>query len=124
MNDSEKIIEDIEYGILMAQATSTRLIHLSVDKAEEIVELLKKQKPRMMMLDEIKDGESYWLSAGKDFVPRPVICVHREDDARKPYITFAWQFGTFSFESEDYDKKWHCWTAKPTDNQIGGSGVR
>ena len=73
--------------------------------------------PRVMTLEEIKDGESYWFSAGKEFVTRPVICVHREDDARKPYITFAWQYGTFSWETEDYGKTWRCWTARPTDEQ-------
>lgn len=83
----------------------------------DVLALLKAQEPRVMTLDEIKDGEPYWLSAGKEFVPRPVICIHREDDARKPYITFAWQFGTFSWESEDYDKTWRCWTSRPTDEQ-------
>lgn len=91
---------------------------------ERIVKLEAAKTARVVPLEEIKDGESYWLSTDKDFVPRPVICVHREDDARKPYITFAWQFGTFSFELGDYDKTWHCWTAKPIDNQIGGSEVR
>ena len=83
----------------------------------DALELLKEQIPRVLTLDEIKDGESYWFSAGKEFVTRPVICVHREDDAQKPYITFVWQFGTFSLESEDYGKKWQCWSARPTDEQ-------
>lgn len=71
----------------------------------------------MMKLDEIKDGEPYWLSAGKEFAVRPVICVCREGDARKPYITFKWQFGTFSWEAENYGQTWLCWTSRPTDEQ-------
>lgn len=86
--------------------------------AADALALLKAQEPRVMTLEEIKDGESYWLSAGKEFVPRPVICIiHREDDARKPYITFAEQYGTFSWETEDYGKAWRCWTSRPTDDQ-------
>ena len=81
--------------------------------------LLKAQEPYVMTLEEIKDGESYWFTAGEEFVPRPVICVHREDDAQKPYITFVWQFGTFSWESEDYGKTWRCWTSKPTKARKG-----
>lgn len=77
--------------------------------------LLKAQEPRALTLEEIKDGEPYWFSAGKEFVTRPVICIHREDDAQKPYITFVWRFGTFSWLSEDYGKTWWVWSAKPTD---------
>ena len=89
----------------------------AIDTAVRAMKLLKAREPRMMTLEEIKDGESCWFSAGKEFVTRPVICVHREDDARKPYITFVWQFGTFSWEIENYGKTWCCWTARPTDEQ-------
>ena len=46
MIDRDKFINDIEYGILMARTTSTSLVHLSVDKAEEIVKLLREQEAR------------------------------------------------------------------------------
>ena len=46
MIDRDKFIDDIEYGILMARTTSTSLVHLSVDKAEEIVKLLREQEAR------------------------------------------------------------------------------
>lgn len=80
-------------------------------------DLLKEREPRMVVLDEIKDGESYWLTAGKEFTPRPVICVHLEDDARKQYVTFAWQYGTITWGLEEYGKTWCCWTSRPTDAQ-------
>lgn len=103
----------------------TDAIALIRQQAEKIHELQTKvhelqtvQTARVVTLEEIKDGESYWLSAGKEFVTQPVICVHREDDARKPYITFVWQFGTFSWDSEDYGKRWRCWTQRPTDEQM------
>ena len=83
---------------------------------ERIKALEAGQTARVVTPEEIKDGESYWLSAAKEFT-RPVICVHREDDARKSYITFVWRFGTFSWDPEDYGKTWRCWSAQPTDDQ-------
>lgn len=108
---------DIIYALEIVKRRIERLNGFG-EEAEVIdnaISLLKAQQPRVQKLDEIKDGESYWLSAGKEFVTRPVICVHREDDARKPYITFVWQFGTFSWESEEYGKTWRVWSARPTD---------
>jgi len=63
-------------------------------------------------LDEIKEGEPYWFEVSGDFV-RPVICLHREDDAIKKYITFVWLYGTSSWEMEEYNVGWRCWSAKP-----------
>lgn len=80
------------------------------------VELLRMQEPRILALDEIKEGEPYWFEASGDFV-RPVICLHREDDAIKKYITFVWLYGTSSWEMEEYNVGWRCWSAKPTDEQ-------
>ena len=85
--------------------------------ADDALELLKEQEPRVMTLEEIKEGEPYRLGVGKEFVTLPVICIHRYDDAQKPYITFVWKCGTFSWMSEDYGKIWRCWSAKPTDEQ-------
>ena len=126
MTDREKVILGIENCITTDSVTECRKTECPFIACREsclewllrsALSLLKAQEPRVMTLEEIKDGESYWLSAGKEFVPRPVICVHREDDARKPYITFAWQFGTFSWELENYDKTWRCWTSRPTEEQ-------
>ena len=46
MIDRDKIIDDLEYGVWMARTTSTTLVHLHVDKAEEIVKLLREQEAR------------------------------------------------------------------------------
>ena len=79
---------------------------------------VKAQEPRVLTLEEIKEGEPYWLIAGKNLIPQPVICVHREDDAQKPYIVFTWQYGTFSWESEDYGKRWRCWSSRPSTAEM------
>lgn len=105
------------YPNVCRYANKTDALALIRQQQERIKELEAAQTARVMSLEEIKDSESYWLSTGKEFVTRPVICVHREDDARKPYITFVWQFGTFSWDTEDYGKRWRCWTQRPTDEQ-------
>lgn len=87
---------------------------------DDVLRLITKLEPHFIGLTEIKEGEGYWLSVNDlDFVPRPVICVHIESDARKPYITFAWQYGTFSWESETYGSEWSLWSAKPYSEKRG-----
>ncbi len=80
------------------------------------VELLKAQESRILTLDEIKEGEPYWLEVSGDSI-QSVICLHREDDAAKKYMTFVWQYGTSSWATEEYNVGWRCWSAKPTGEQ-------
>ena len=80
----------------------------------EALSWIQKLEPHVIELSKIEDGEGYWLTMmSSDFIPRPVICVHNEKDARKPYITFAWQYGTTSLEAETYGIEWRLWSAKP-----------
>ena len=83
----------------------------------DAISVLDAAQPRVMTLEKIQDGGCYWFEAGKDFVIRPVICIRNEEDAWKRYVCFAWQFGTFSWEADDYGKTWRCWTARPTEEQ-------
>lgn len=81
---------------------------------DDALSMIKKLEPRVIGLSEIEEGEGYWMtSMSSDFVPRPVICVHNEKDTRKPYITLAEQYGTFSWEAETYGTEWRLWSAKP-----------
>ena len=80
----------------------------------DALSMIKKLEPHVIGLSEIEDGGGYWLTTmSNDFIPRPVICVHNEKDAGKPYITLAWQYGTFSWEAETYGIEWRLWSAKP-----------
>lgn len=73
-----------------------------------------KLEPHVIGLSEIEEGEGYWMTTmSRDSKPLPVICVHNEKDTRKPYITFAWQCGTSSWETETYGTEWRLWSAKP-----------
>lgn len=80
----------------------------------DALNMIKKLEPHVVGLSEIEDGGGYWLTTMfSDYKPRPVVCVHNEKDARKPYITLAWQYGTFSWEAETYGIEWRLWSAKP-----------
>jgi len=85
---------------------------------KDALELLKKQEPitpRIVQLKEIKEGEPYWFSTMEDNKPTShyAICVHREEDAGWPYITFVWQHGTSSWPMDKYGYSWCCWSSKP-----------
>lgn len=80
----------------------------------DALSMIKKLEPHVIELSEIEDGGGYWLTTmSSNFKPRPVICVHNEKDAIKPYVTLAGQYGTFSWETETYGIEWHLWSANP-----------
>lgn len=80
--------------------------------------MIIKLEPHVIRLDEIEDGEGYWLTMiSSDFIPRPVIVFHNEKDAGKPYITLVWQYGDFSLETEAYGIVWRLWSAKPIGHE-------
>lgn len=110
MNDLLEIKESLFCAYRSDENTLENLIPLIGDA----LSMIQKLEPHVIGLSEIEDGEGYWLTTiSSDFKPRPVICVHYEKDARKPYITFAWQYGTFSWEAETYGIEWRLWSAKP-----------
>ena len=81
---------------------------------DDALSMIKKLEPHVIGLSEIEEGEGYWMTTmSRDSKPLPVICVHNEKDAGKPYITFAWQYGTFSWEAETYGTEWRLWSSKP-----------
>lgn len=119
MPDREKVIKGLEHCIVgmgcfecpyhVGGSLSSRCVD---NIMRDALGIIKKSEPHLIGLSEIKEGETYWFK-NSDFVPRPVICVHIENDARKPYITLAWQFGTFSWEAETYGTEWCLWSARP-----------
>ena len=79
------------------------------------IDTLSNLEPRVVQLEEIKEGESYWFSTLENHktISYYAICVHREDDAGWPYITFVWQHGTSSWPIDKYGYNWCCWSSKP-----------
>lgn len=46
MPDREKVIEGLEHGLMICEATGTELVHIKKADAEEILSLLKEQEAR------------------------------------------------------------------------------
>lgn len=44
MPDREKVIEGLEHGLMICEATGTELVHIKKADAEEILSLLKEQQ--------------------------------------------------------------------------------
>lgn len=126
MNNRDKIIEDIEYGILMARATSTTLIHLPVDKAEEIVELLREQEPRVITREELKqfEGSPCWFESSGTYMGKEGFwIIPATFHMFSAGITMSYTsvldgvVGCSELGLSVYNKAWRCWTAKPTIEQ-------
>lgn len=79
------------------------------------IDALSNLEPRPVQLEEIKEGEAYWFSTLENHktISYYAICVHREEDAGWPYITFVWQHGTSSWPMDKYGYNWCCWSSKP-----------
>jgi hypothetical protein len=82
----------------------------------ELIALLKAQEPRVMTLEEIREGEVCWFDCPGNFILRPVIC-NMYDRGDSSYLNFIWQHGNFSWKICEYGRTWRCWTSRPTDAQ-------
>ena len=91
-----------------------------IEAFELAVKALDAQTPRALMALEVKPCLPYWLEF-PDGELRPVICDDTEWDAKEPYITLVWQYGTSSYKTECYGLEWRCWSAKPTNEQRRGT---
>lgn len=116
MTDKEKILMLIDEIIKEAQEepqwkaeSALKCLKKELLKAQEVVE------PRIVQLEEIKEGDAYWFSTLENHktISYYAICVHREEDAGWPYITFVWQHGTSSWPMDKYGYNWCCWSSKP-----------
>ena len=73
--DREKLIEELDSGILMARATETKLIHIYVEQAEEILTLLKEQEAEIRQLKlalDIAKGTCKGIKCGQ-FADMPTL---------------------------------------------------
>lgn len=91
-----------------------------IEAFELAVKALDAQTPRVLMAFEVKPCLPYWLEFPES-VLRPVICYDAEWDAKEPYITLVWQYGTASYKTECYGVEWRCWSSRPTDEQREGT---
>jgi len=86
----------------------------------DAIALLKAQEPRVMTLEEMREGEVYWFDCPGNFVLRPVLC-NMYDRGDSSYLNFVWLYGNFSWKICEYGRTWRCWTSRLTDEQRRGT---
>ena len=88
---------------------------------QDVIALLKAQRPRVMAIDEIflrGDDEPLYLEykVGNKKVLKPAIFQpESSDDGRGDYymcFVSAWHASGF-YNGNEYGKSWRCWTSEP-----------
>lgn len=91
--------------------------------ARDALELLQEQEPRLLGIDELKEGDVVWLESDdhKDVNVVEVAVIEKYDG----YLSVDFSESFAHFEStippgddyEDYGVSWRCWTSRPTEEQ-------
>ena len=76
--------------------------------------LLKEQEPRVLTLEEVLKANPVWFETHGLLLP--AIIDHEESKAGDCVIVFG-EFDGSYYPINRYNKKWRCWTARPTDGQ-------
>lgn len=85
---------------------------------EDAIDLLKSQEPRVMTLEEVKDGKWDYCYLEYDAVRGKEEQIftggkHRITCVTWPSITSM----RISPGDNEYGKRWRCWTSRPTEEQ-------
>lgn len=85
------------------------------DYAEDALELLKEQEPRVIDISEIYTAKKLdvWLEDKSDIV-HPIMLIETEM-TNKSQTAFFYPMLVRPIKA--YGKTWRCWTARPTDEQ-------
>ena len=87
------------------------------DALDMAIEALKAQEPRVMTLEDVKEGQAYWLEM-RGIASEYAICkLNDHDDSA--FLDFAVQYGDRTLESDGYGKRWRCWTSRPDEKRRG-----
>lgn len=89
----------------------------TLDEARDALELLKEQEPRVLTLEEVLKANPVWFETHGLLLP--AIIDHEESKAGDCVIVFG-EFDGSYYPINRYNKKWRCWTARPTDEQREG----
>lgn len=91
---------------------------------KDALELLKNREPRVMTLEEVinaKDKTDVWLDEPDYVVVAATISNWVE--SKNHAVTFFYgiehtAFGERDYMNNNYNKKWRCWTSRPTPEQM------
>lgn len=83
---------------------------------DDFIELcIANDEPRVMTLEEVEEGQAYWLEM-RGIASEYAIC-EMNDHGDSAFLDFTVQHGDKTLESVGYGKRFRCWTSRPTDEQ-------
>ena len=114
MTDREKAIKAVEYlNWYFTQDDGTA--DENAVKAWEVFS--RKQKPRVMSLEEVRAAEVVWLEQCGT-----CVCAIKIQNFDNGTMSFAYEYNYhtlfINIDPEYYGKILRCWTARPTDEQM------
>ena len=106
----------------VTNGAAARRFEIYVEAAEDAVELLKAQEPRVMTLDELRQLEHtdhiVWIEANGDPESFDGYAEVTTNFVTKDIELFVpGNEVEFIPDNKNYGKTWRCWSSKPTDKQ-------
>lgn len=112
MQDRQKVIEGLEYLI-----TAYAFYHAEDEQClEDAVELLKERETKLLDADEIISGIIYWMECENVSQVWPIEMHHIRNQHLLNGPEWEDDYGDV-WKMPEYNKKWRCWSAKPTEEQ-------
>lgn len=123
MSDRKNLISDFEYAVRKADAEGWDFVDLTTEDGFEILDMLKAQEPRVLTLEEVMQYVGYsekipprgWAKLPLWTESRDgtgVISGYRDVENLRNLINMSGLDGNYIAY-----KHWHCWSAKPTEEQ-------
>lgn len=121
MSDQKNLIADFEKTVRKAYGEDWYFVDLTVEDGFKILDILKKQEPRILTLEEVKNLQSLkdgavWLEMwrGAVFPALPEILLSNISY----FVAIPFNSYRSWVEDEYYNKTWRCWSSRPTKQQM------
>lgn len=117
MSDSKKVIE----GLKKAAEELARYAPMKVNGRCQMyfdgaIHLLKEQETKLLDADKIHVGTVYWMECENVSQVWPIEMHHIRNLHLLNGPEWEDDYGDV-WKMPEYNKKWRCWSAKPTDEQ-------
>lgn len=114
--DREQVIKELEKQIRITESVNSGWVHLTIEKAKKALELLKERETKLLEADEIISGIIYWMECENVSQVWPIEMHYIRNQHLLNGPEWEDDYGDV-WKMPEYNKKWRCWTEKPTDEQ-------
>ena len=121
MSDQKNLIANFENTVRKAYGEDWYFVDLTVEDGFKILDILKKQEPRILTLEEVKNLQSLkdgaiWLEMwrGAVFPALPEMLLSNISY----FVAIPFDDYRGWVRNEYYGKTWRCWSSRPTKEQM------